>query len=1546
VTALNPVGYWPLSETTPPPLGYYVATNLGSAGAAGNGYYQTWHHPVTVGTSNLYYISNNIARTAGATGDGDQALQCNYSAGRGQYVVLPRFSNGVANPVTTIQAPFSIEVWIKPAATNHGLLPIVSEGRVAVQGDANSTPPYTNTMRGFNLGTFNNFVYFQVYKGTRADHNGQPEIDVRFLSPNTWYHLVATYDGTTERIYTNGILVASASSPGYVPDPTSPLLIATGPEISGSGGAEWDGAIDDVAIYPSALSQTQITNHYSASLSGTYTSAVQADTPSIYLRLNEPAPATPPDPSTYPVANNYGSLGSAANGVYQPGTAPGVPGPAFSGFGGSSRAVAINGFFGGVDVGGGALPAQMNPTGNQPFSVVTWFQGNPADAPGRFQSLVGHSDRSWRLTMDGAPGDNVQLGASIHFNAGNGPELQFANTADVVTNHFVLNDGKWHMAAGVSDGTTEYLYLDGVLAKTNTTALGSIVGTNLDVMIGGDPQYTVPTYNGSPGLRYFNGQVAQVAFFTNALSAAQIQQLYGAAGVPASIVAQLPVSQTNNAGDNISIPVAARGSAPLSYQWYRIDGTPVGGQTTSALTFNPATTNNSGSYYVIVSNSAGSATSSVVQLTILGPPILQQQSLTDVRVFVGTTPTLRVTASGPQPIIYQWKKNGVSISGATNSSYTISNTAATGTSTYDCTVTNFAGAAAINPITVSVLADPTAPYPASVLADHPIVYYPLDEGPDNGAGNNGATAYDYAGGLNTTYSNVDLGQPGYSSATDPTETSSRYGYANGAFMDSYAGNAPTYLDFSKPNGNSVAFSIETWINSTLIPGTDAGIVTIGYGFGGEQFALDCGARVSGARALRFYVNDAANSTHTAASANGNLLGDNIWHHVVAVCDEPNGHVYLYIDGVLSGNATIGTTAGLRGLTAPLSIGSRLSTSAATDYDNQFFGSINDVAVYNYALSPTQVANHYLGAGIAPTITQLQPSDLRTNQGATAIFTATATGTAPLSYQWADNNGAPIPWGTNASLSLTNVQQDQAGFYSLTVSNAYGVATTNASLEVDLGAPTITVDLQPTNQTVYAGVSLSYSVTVSGSSPFSYQWYRNGSVVSGATNSAYAFTSLLGTNTYYCVVTNAYSYSQLGGPTYSSTGTVVGVTAPTLDPLTYGYKMKISFSGYTHTDALADFPALVKLGTNTPGFSYSQLASATGGDLRFTDANGTREIPHEIDEWNPGGISTIWVQVPRLTGTNDYIWAYWGNAGDTTPPAYATNGSVWLPQPFENLPGFEVVYHLKEGAFPFRDSTLQHSATTGIAPAATNGAVGQGGIFNGSFLDAGAFDLTDTFTLSAWVNITTGSSDIQTVWANQVGGFGMPGFAMTIDSYQTSDQQLRLSSGDGVAGNETATANGAVSFGQWHLLAESINRTNGTVDFYVDGNKLSSSTTVVRSFPTTNDVNFGQFLNGSFRMHGLMDEARIRSGNSSTDWIWASYMTVANNSTFQTYGTVTSSGVTLNYQTLNGKLVLSWSQGTLQGASQVSGPYTDISSATSPYTNSPTASQQYFRVRVR
>ena len=186
--------------------------------------------------------------------------------------------------------------------------------------------------------------------------------------------------------------------------------------------------------------------------------------------------------------------------------------------------------------------------------------------------------------------------------------------------------------------------------------------------------------------------------------------------------------------------------------------------------------------------------------------------------------------------------------------------------------------------------------------------------------------------------------------------------------------------------------------------------------------------------------------------------------------------------------------------------------------------------------------------------------------------------------------------------------------------------------------------------------------------------------------------------------------------------------------------------------------------------------------------------------------------------------------------------------------------------------------------------------------------------------------------------------MFLNSYQQPDQRFDLASGDGVNGFESKTAVGSVPAGQWHLVTAAVNRTNATAQFFLDGASLATGV-VVAGFPTYADLNLGRLTNGGAWFHGTMDEARIQQGVASPNWVWADYMTVAQNSGFQSYSSVTNSQVTLNYQIANGKLVLSWPNGTLLQAPAVTGPWT-TNSVTSPSTNALTGSKQFYRVKVR
>jgi sugar lactone lactonase YvrE len=125
--------------------------------------------------------------------------------------------------------------------------------------------------------------------------------------------------------------------------------------------------------------------------------------------------------------------------------------------------------------------------------------------------------------------------------------------------------------------------------------------------------------------------------------------------------------------------------------------------------------------------------------------------------------------------------------------------------------------------------------------------------------------------------------------------------------------------------------------------------------------------------------------------------------------------------------------------------------------------------------------------LPPSITT-QPSAQEVPAGSTVIFSVTASGTAPLNYQWLWS-GAPLDNQTNSLLSLPNVSPSQVGAYSVVITNAYGSITSRVVPLVVGYPPTIT--LQPTNQSVLVGNRALLTAGVSGVGPLTFQWQLNG-----------------------------------------------------------------------------------------------------------------------------------------------------------------------------------------------------------------------------------------------------------------------------------------------------------------------------------------------------------------------------------------------------------------------------------------------------------------------
>jgi hypothetical protein len=133
----------------------------------------------------------------------------------------------------------------------------------------------------------------------------------------------------------------------------------------------------------------------------------------------------------------------------------------------------------------------------------------------------------------------------------------------------------------------------------------------------------------------------------------------------------------------------------------------------------------------------------------------------------------------------------------------------------------------------------------------------------------------------------------------------------------------------------------------------------------------------------------------------------------------------------------------------------------------------------------------------------QPADQSVTAGQAATFTVTATGTAPLTYQW-QKGGMNIS-GANAASYATpaTTVADSGSKFDVIITNPAGNVTSNSATLTVTAAPVApTITTQPANQTVTAGQTATFSVVASGTAPLTYQWQKNGTNISGATAANY------------------------------------------------------------------------------------------------------------------------------------------------------------------------------------------------------------------------------------------------------------------------------------------------------------------------------------------------------------------------------------------------------------------------------------------------------------
>jgi hypothetical protein len=879
ILSQSPIVYYRFNDPLTAPAAPDVATNSGGLALAGNG----------------VYVNCPVHPQPGAlTGSTDTAASFD---GQGQSVEVP-FTTDL-NPA----GAFTVEAWAKPTAFTNFNRTILASRWIA-----------TGVQQGYQLTALNNGRWrFTTFNGTAANN-----LDGPIGAFNEWTHVVATHDGSVNRLYTNGVLAATSAAVTYVPNTTAGVLRIGGGLSENSGGDFWRGGLDEVAVYPAALSDADILAHYqngtSAAPAQPYNELVLANTPVGYWRLNEPAGACN-------LAVNSGVRGGA-NGIYAGGALPGAEaprGPTFFGFEDTNTAVNLNGSNAYV----ASVSGLLNDTPR--FTISGWIR-RETDQLNR-TGLWGQNDI---VEMGYIDNNTIQAWTDNGLNLSPNP---FPN-------------GTWAHLALVSEGSPGALkmYTNGILAGQRNHVLPT--NNLMRFNIGGGGVFDIAR-------NFFSGQIDEVAVFDRALNAGEIGAQFFSTVAQAPIILSQPTGTTNIfEGQTLRLTVSATGSPPLTYQWTYF-GTAIPGQTNATLVITNAQTTDSGSYGVTISNGQGSVDSSIVEVMVnpSQPPEITQEPVSITR-FAGGTATFTVAATGSGNLRYQWQFNTANIPNATNTSLVITNVQAANAGDYRVVVTNAFGTATSATATLTVVPVTPGSYAAAVLAANPLAYWTLGEAA-------GPTAFDYAGGFDGTYNgNVTLGVPG--AIAGSTDTAAYFDGTN---------SANAYVSTPLQLNNMPNVTLLGWIRRETNQVNRTGLF-------GQNDLIEFGYIDN--NTIQAWVDD----FDQAVNISPNPIPNEQWGQVALVLN--SGAATVYVNGGPAGTATLpSANYGSNGFFFNIAGGGIFDTLAANG--NWFNGRVDEVAVYNRALTDDELCSlYFIGSGA--------PLAIDVEQGGAFVLDTKPTGT--------------------------------------------------------------------------------------------------------------------------------------------------------------------------------------------------------------------------------------------------------------------------------------------------------------------------------------------------------------------------------------------------------------------------------------------------------------------------------------------------------------------------------------------------------------------------
>ncbi|MDI1251189.1 MAG: immunoglobulin domain-containing protein, partial [Lacunisphaera sp.] len=672
----------------------------------------------------------------------------------------------------------------------------------------------------------------------------------------------------------------------------------------------------------------------------------------------------------------------------------------------------------------------------------------------------------------------------------------------------------------------------------------------------------------------------------------------------------MPAFRPVEYGANLTISPSFSGTTPMTYVWMK-DGVVVAGATSYAFSKSGVTTADSGVYTLTATNLGGTATSSGTTVAVNPPvaPVIYNVPQAVIQSYGGSL-SFSPTVTGTRPITYEWRRDGVTISGATSASYYRDNLTPADSGLYTLTVSNAWGATTSPAISVSVGAA-TAPAIFGLPAGQVVAY-----------GNSIGLNPSVTGSAPISYQWSKDGQP------IAGATSSSYYKSAATTADSgvYA------LTASNAQGTVTSSGITVTVDNAVPPSIYNLPAAITLNYGG-YFSIS--TSISGTSPLTYvwkkdgvviagatYNNFSKSSVTLADSGSYTLTVSNIAGSVtsasVMVTVRPASAPVIYglpatvvvaygqtlsLSPSVLGTAPVTCQWQKNGVNVPGATSASFYKSGVTAADA---GSYRLIATNAVGSATSAEVTVLVDAAVPPAIYGL-PDTMAVAYGSSLYLSPSVTGTQPMTFQWLQDNVA-LFGKTSSSLSKYDMTVADAGSYTLVATNAWGSATSQAVVVSVSPAVAPAINNMPPFVTVAYGNSWSFSPTVTGTTPMTYVWKKDGVAIAGATSSYYSRSNVTATDTgsYTLTATNL-----VGSVTSSATTvTVLAATLPSIGnlggPVVVNYGESFSFypsvSGTSPITCQWKKDGVAILQATNSSYSKNSVTGADSGSYTLTATN--------------------------------------------------------------------------------------------------------------------------------------------------------------------------------------------------------------------------------------------------------------------------------------------------------------------------------------------------------